>query len=193
MHGKPATIFYSLASFVMFTALFVMQNSSIPEVAALQDTIQHEFSVALVQTIGDGPVFDDLILVFDSISEFYQESAIASISLVQDQASDRDLAFIYTQAYEQVLLAFHPPPAMPAGAATTETTADNFMTEPAISNIIPEAPPEAGAVSGLSNEAVNEVVPWVTMRDNLTGQLYCVALYNGELNKYLGACRYDYD
>ncbi len=193
MHGKAATIFYSLASFVMFTALFAMQNSAIPEVAALQDNIQHQFSVALVQTIGDGPVFDDLALVFDSISEFYQESAAASLALVQDEASDRDLVFIYTRAYEQVLLAFHPPPAMPVGAATTEITADNFMTEPAISNIIPETTPEVGVVSGLSNEAVNEVMPWVTMRDNLTGQLYCVALYNGELNKYLGACRYDYD
>ncbi len=193
MHGKAATIFYSLASFVMFMALFVMQNSAIPEVAVLQDTIQHEFSVAFIQTIGDGPMFEDVALVFDSITEFYRQSAEASVALIQDEASDRDLAFIYGQAYHQVVLAFHPAPAVPVTAAGPEVIADNFMTEPAISNILPAAEElPVGAIAGISTEPVNTQMPWVTMKDNLTGQIYCVALYNGELNKYLGACRYDY-
>jgi len=34
--------------------------------------------------------------------------------------------------------------------------------------------------------------PWVTLKDNLTGQKYCVAIYNNEVNKYLGECKYDY-
>ncbi len=201
MHGKAATIFYSLASFVMFTALFAMQNSSIPEVSMLQQKIQNDFVVAWQQTVGDQPMFEDFGLVFDSVSEFYQQSAVAGIALVQDQASDRDLVFIYTRAYEQVLMTFHPAPALPVAAVTPEMIPTNFMTEPSIGNIVPEiapaqlaqeAPAEAGMVSGISQGAVNEVMPWVTMRDNLTGQLYCVALYNGELNKYLGTCRYDY-
>ncbi len=34
--------------------------------------------------------------------------------------------------------------------------------------------------------------PWVTLQDNMTGQTYCVAIYNNEVNKYLGECKRDY-
>jgi len=42
-------------------------------------------------------------------------------------------------------------------------------------------------------QPVNDAArPWVTLQDNMTGQTYCVAIYNNEVNKYLGECKRDY-
>jgi hypothetical protein len=50
----------------------------------------------------------------------------------------------------------------------------------------------AGAMVGITGPVNNPQMPWVTLTDNLTGQNYCVAIYNDTINKYLGECRYDY-
>ena len=75
------------------------------------------------------------------------------------------------------------------------------MSEEPLYNIVPYRTivKTIGTVAGASIDlrAMTDPVnsqnqPWVTMRDALTGQYYCLAVYNGEVNKYLGPCKFDY-
>lgn len=198
MYGRLATIYYGIGSFVLFTAFFVMQPSNVPEVASLQENIQHNFTIAFWQTVGDQPMFDDVLLVYESVSQFYAMSADSVIAMMQQPEVDQDLAYIYGSVFNQLMAIFEnpSPPASPvvAGIQTEAHLAESFMSEPAVYNIIPtQASASPGAVSGIrQTEPVNLDVPWVTIKDNFTGQLYCLAVYNGEVNKYMGPCKYDY-
>jgi hypothetical protein len=55
---------------------------------------------------------------------------------------------------------------------------------------------ERGRVAGKSvvidQPANSATTPWVTLKDNVTGQQYCVSIYNNEVNRYSGPCKYDY-
>ncbi|OGE88064.1 MAG: hypothetical protein A3J07_01700 [Candidatus Doudnabacteria bacterium RIFCSPLOWO2_02_FULL_49_13] len=183
-------LFYGLAGFILLTALFVLQPTNRTELAALQDEMTGRLSVAWQQTMGDGPYFDNLILVFDSINEFYGQAGNASLALLEHGVGDRDLAVIGRNFYHE--LAFSLSHLADSGQILAAIPSGiEFMSEPPIYNIVPVAA-NSGAVAGALVEPVNGDLPWVTMRDNLTGQLYCIAIYNSEVNKYLGPCKYDY-
>src|SRR5690606_31508544 len=106
MYGRPATIFYSLSAFALAMALFAVQPSSSQEVHTLQTSVRQNLAVALQQVIGDQPVFDELELVYDSVTEFYEQSAIAALDLVRNEQADRDLAFVFANTWVQIKTAF---------------------------------------------------------------------------------------
>lgn len=193
MYTKAQQLFYGLSIFLLFAALFAMQSSRVPEVAALQSQIQHQFSVAWQQTIGDQPYFDDFGLIYDGVAAFYNQSSSAAISLIRQPESDAALAYVFKTTYQDFVLAIR-------GAQLSQKLAqvepsvlppEKFMSEQAIMNIVP-----GGQVAGASVQSGNPVnstnQPWVTIQDNFTGQLYCLAVYNGDVNKYLGACKNEY-
>jgi hypothetical protein len=197
MHQRATTTFYILHGFALMTALFVLQPSQRPEVAALQSTIKHQFSVAWQETIGDQPYFTEVAVIFDGVSDFYHQAATISLALVKDESTDRDLAYIFSTAYNDFAQIFTgQKPFTGPGVAETKVWQRTVIASPAVTTFGPIEPPMvrapqvAGAV--LDNTPVNLEKPWVTMRDNLTGQLYCIALYNGEVNKYMGMCANDY-
>jgi len=203
MHQKATAIYYGLSIFLLLTALFVMQPSKGPEMVALQGQIKQEFSVAWQQTIGDQPYFDDLGMIYDGVDSFYNQAAIYTISLIRQPESAEVLAYIFKTTYQDFAQAIR-------GAQLSQKLAqtdlevlppDKFMSEAPIYNIVPDyaealsGKPE-GQVAGASVQSGNPVnstnQPWVTIQDNFTGQLYCLAVYNGNVNKYLGPCKYDY-
>jgi hypothetical protein len=51
--------------------------------------------------------------------------------------------------------------------------------------------PEEGRVAGASVSKRLMPPNWSTLTDNITGQQYCIALFNGEVSKYAGECKYD--
>ena len=215
MYGKTASIYYSLASFLLLTGLFVLTPNTSPEVTTLQSEIKHEISVAWEQTIGDEPFLTDLVTVLEGVEAFYTQSADAMIALLEDRTgSDRDLAWIFNQTYNSIAASFKPKATELAVnqvggtqiEAEEELDMPNFMAEAPILNIVPEGfklETSSPVVAGVSNSTpetfvypdttpVNLTQPWVTIKDNTTGQLYCLAVYNGEVNKYLGECKYEY-
>ena len=174
------------------TAVFVLQPNRSPQVSALQDSMKQQFSIAWQETIGDQPWFEDVSFVYDSVSDFYSQATDATIALIGPQGnSDQDIYFVYRTVYHDFAQIIGGHITTLAQAEPAMPPMSKFMTEPAITNIIPVI---SGDVSGASMDAVepvNKVNSWVTIQDNFTGQMYCLAIYNGEVNKYLGICKSD--
>ncbi len=190
---RATSIFYGLSGFALLMALFVMQPSRVSEVTALQHEMSTQFSVALQQTFGDQSYFSDVWDVVDGVTAFYDQSTDATVALLTQPESDQDIIYVFKTVYLTFADAVSGQHGEVAGVQTISP--DNFMKEPAIYNILPsnETPNVAGiSVFNTDNQPVNTEKPWVTIQDNFTGQKYCLAIYNGEVNKYLGACKYDY-
>ncbi len=206
MYQKAESIYYGLATFVLGTALFVMQPSNLPDVAAWQQTVKQQIGTAIVQTFGDGPWFQEVGFIYDSTSAFYQKAASVTITMFDDPEANEDIAFVYTQVYKIFANALNT--STNHGFAYNDVQlpaiGPDFMTQEPIYNIVPykevvttidDKLTALGSVAGESvsiDKPVNSIsMPWVTIRDNSTGQLYCLAVYNGTVNQYLGPCKYD--
>lgn len=193
---KATAIFYGLSISVLMTALFVMQPSKVPGVAAMQTGIEQQFSIAWQQIIGDGPYFDELAFVFDSITAFYDQATNETVVMLSAPDTDEAIYYVFHTTYENIAQIFHPKQAYSAQNVDL-TDYDNFMSEQAINNIVPDTIKTlTGTVAGEETfryaEPVNNENSWVTIQDNFTGQIYCLAIYNGEVNKYLGHCKSEY-
>lgn len=202
MHQRANTIFYVLSSFLLMAGLFVFSPSKVPEVTSLQTEIQKQFSIAWQGTIGDQPYFEELYAIIEGVDEFYSQAADQMIVLLDPKDNDQDLVYTVAQTYRIFATSFK---VIENKSVASTQEADefvvpsNFMAEEPIYNIVPESQISdnknqiTGIIAGTTlTEPVNLDQPWVTMMDNFTGQIYCVALYNGEVNKYLGPCKNEY-
>ncbi len=185
MHTRAQQVFYILTSFIFLTAFFVFGNvgeiRQVKEVGELRQSIQQQFSVAWQQTIGDQPYFDDLAYVFDGVSAFYDQSTVAYVDLISQPQADQDIIYVYQRVYSDFASVFQARASdVAVEKAEPLVMPGKFMTEAAMYNIIP------GDVAGVSIDAT-----WVTLQDVITGQPYCLAIYNSNVNKYLGSCKYD--
>jgi len=162
-------------------------------VGLLQNEMKTEFAQAFRQTMGDQPYFPEVAQVFEGVSSFYSEAAEASIALFEDKEADAELAYIFGTTYHNLLSTLSS--YLPSGPNTNLAQILPIETLPEADLAITEPSEDyQGAVSGavLDVLPVNLERPWVTIQDNSTGQLYCLAIYNGEVNKYLGQCKNDY-
>jgi hypothetical protein len=211
-------LFYGLTAVVLGGALFAMGNSSNPEVASFQHNVQHQFTFAAAQVFGDQPVLDNVDLVIASIDQFYARATNVTLALLTPPASEDALNYVAATVYTDFALATHiqkpqvaaiPLPEI-LGAHTEVAAAEiiippNFMQEQPIYNIIPghtiAAPLPTlrhldNLISGemlYSLPAVNDSTgPWSNMRDSNTGQVYCIAIFNGTPNQYIGPCKHDF-
>src|SRR5579885_1637432 len=100
MHGRAATIFYSLLGFVLLTAFFVMQPDRNPQISALQTQMEQQFVVAWKQTIGDQPWFTELPVMYQGINAFYTQAADSSLALLEDKQADADIAYVWKTTYQ---------------------------------------------------------------------------------------------
>ncbi len=206
MYHKAQTIYYGLAIAVLGAGLFMMQPSQSNEVSVWQQSTSEQLSIAWQQTIGDQPWFSDAELVFDTIASFYDQSASSLIALIDQPETDQDIIYVYSQVYITFAKAINPNYGNQTAVAYTEVllpeSVPNFMAEEPLYNLVPYrevvrtlpsmlTPAVAGADVSLDQPVNSPELPWVTMTDNSTGQLYCVAIYNGTFNQYLGACKRD--
>ena len=179
MHLNPRIIAYGLAAFVLLNALFIMQSNQISDnnyvIAEFKQTIRQEFLRAFMQTAGDTPWLGSAEIVIGGIIEFYDQAADELIALLNPRGTDDDLVRVAQAVYSSFKTSEYP-------------EGEYTMTEEPLYNITPAVPVVAGIQT---QNPVNGPNQWVTLRDNYTGQLYCLAMYNGEMNKYLGACKKD--
>ena len=201
MQKKAAVIFFVLSVFLLATVFFVLQPTNIPELKTWQTGIKQQFSVAWQQTIGDQPYLDNLALIYRGVSDFYGQSSEQTISLFSQPETDRDLVFVYSQVYQKFagVFASKPITVHNVGVPSEVAIPDNFMTEEPLNNIIPDSQVTrivnhesiAGAVTEQAQPVNSYSQPWVTIQDAVTGQVYCLSVYNGDVNKYLGECKKD--
>ena len=179
--------------------MFVMQPHQAAPVAAWQGQVKTALSIAWQQTWGDQPVLTAPAEVVSGVAEFYNQSSLALADLLEDSDADADLSLLAQNTYLQLQVAIQRvSPHTAKAPVQTALAPGEFMTQPPLYDILPSARPAAAAtaaVAGLSlpsAQPVNLNNPWFTAQDAVTGQKYCLAIYNGEVNKYIGACKNDY-
>ncbi|MBX4191843.1 MAG: hypothetical protein KW804_03525 [Candidatus Doudnabacteria bacterium] len=204
MYHKALSIYYGLSIFVLGAGFLVLHPSSTPEMTIWQNDIKHQVVTAWKQTIGDQPWFEEVGLIYDGVNNFYTLASDETIAVLDQEELNSDVVMVFEKVYTTFANSFR-------GKNNTDSTAiaykdlplpampDNFMTEEPIYNIVPYRTVvktvETGAVAGAEvdlTSPVNIGRAWVTIQDNYTGQLYCLAIYNNEINKYLGPCKNEY-
>lgn len=198
---KAKQLFYATSSLVITIGLFLVLPFGFGQVGEFKADVNNQFTTALQQTMGDQPfIVDDLGLVWSSINNFYDQSADATLALLEPGSSEDDLVRVVRNVYTTfTTIASEFEQARIERVAGEEVinqitnnryqNLENFMAGEPLYNIVPD-----GAIAGeyiVAGEPLNTDNPWVTMQDNITGQLYCVAIFNNEVNKYLGPCKYD--
>jgi hypothetical protein len=171
MHGKAQKLFYALSIFLLMTAIFILRPSEVPEVTSLQKQMKQQFSIAWQQTMGDASYFDGLDNVYRGVQGFYIQAADSTIALLAQPDRDAEIYYVFGRTY-QILADVFKDPAPTVAVSKPQVSEERVL-----------------GVSEPSVMAVNRKNSWVTMQDNSTGQLYCVAIYNSEVNKYLGPCK----
>lgn len=170
-----------------------MKPSGVEEVGMLQDEMQTQFAIAFQQTMGDQPYFSEALLVIEGVSDFYNQAAVSSIALFEDKQADAELAYVFGATYNKLVSVVSS--YVKSGSIVNIAQKEPLPAPPVADLVVTEPVRDYyGAVSGalLDVSPVNLEKPWVNIQDNFTGQLYCLAIYNGEVNKYLGSCKDNY-
>lgn len=188
MYSKAQPIYFGLATIVASAALFAFIPFANPKVAAVQTEMMERFSIGWQQTFGDRPWFEEVSFIFDVTNNFYAQAAEATIAFLDDPETSADIYYVWGQVYytfaNTINLENHN--ALAQEELPTSQTIPNFMEEEPLYNLVPyrevvktiETPVVAGANTGV----------WSTITDAITGQAYCLAVFNGEVNQYLGTC-----
>ena len=190
MEKSAEKIYYSLSIFALGAGLFILQPSRSAEVTAWQNSIKLQFSVSEQQTMGDFNFVSDVGFIYDSVWSFYDQSASVLISLLSQPETDQDVLYVFGSVYNTFAQAFVAPASNSVYTAIQTQIPPNFMQEEPLYNIVPNNHESISGALIYKPDSANH--SWVTIQDGLTGQVYCVASYNGEISKYLGECKNDY-
>ena len=203
-------LFYSLSSLTLGAALFVLSGSINPDVVKFQTEVKQQVTVASIQVFGDQPVFDEVLFVIGSINEFYHRSADEMIAMLtpvageQDQLNDLAIGVykgLKVALQTNVHIAQNAQP-MVLGSETSQVEEEfstqipaNFMQEEPVYGPVNQTMTTTATLAppaDFNNSKTSSSNTWVSMTDGVTGQIYCVGVFNAEVNRYLGPCVNDY-
>jgi hypothetical protein len=187
MYAKAQPIYYGLATLVVSTALFLAVPFNQPEVLTIQKDMVERLSIGWQQTMGDKPWFSEVSFIFDATNDFYTQAAAVTYISLSDPEATAEINYVYGRVYQIFAQSFTKNSTLAENALPMPKIGEDFMTEEPLYNLIPyrevvktiETPTVAGVAT---------VGPWNTITDAITGQSYCLAIYNGEVNQYLGTC-----
>lgn len=191
------SMFVSLSALLM-AVLFVLQPTSNPDMEDFQSRIRGQFAQAATELIAGESFTEPFALVWNSVYGFYSESADQAIALLEDDGIT-SLALMFNSDY-----------LFDVEVASAPLIA-RAPYEEALMNIIPMSEVESlidpyfnedlayvdnfgGTIAGESID-ISEEEPaplvWMTITDSITAFPYCVAVFNGTINSYPGACAAD--
>jgi hypothetical protein len=193
------SMFISLSALLM-AALFVLQPTSSPEMDEFQSQVREQFASAAHELMAGESFAAPFALVWNSVDAFYSESADQAVALLDDRALASLVLMFDSDYLSDIEIAAGP---MVARAPQEE----------ALINIIPMSEAESlldpyfredlayvqlngGTVAGESIDASQPMedeppLVWMTITDSITEFPYCVAVFNGTINSYPGACASD--
>ena len=195
--------FYSLSALGLGAALFVMQPTYNQNVDQFQSSVKTQFSFAAQEVFGDQPMFASVGTVIASVNEFYNQASDAMIALLSPNETDNGLNYVASATVTSFKTALMTSKPQVAGVSTQnadsiEAQPANFMSEAPIENIVPENyvlptnPPPLSDVNISVDAQPAQTATWSNMTDNITGQVYCVGIFNAEVNRYVGPCKNDF-
>ncbi|MGE5392615.1 MAG: hypothetical protein ACM3NH_02630 [Candidatus Saccharibacteria bacterium] len=210
MYRRAEQIFYASAIAILMAALFVIHPGRSMAVADLQDRMFSDAGLAVVQLIGDEPLFEGVSDLWAGVTGFYGEAADSMLALLAPTESEYRLASSVREgvgSMREFALAYR--------TASGSSGISNDLPETIASNIEPIGEPlynivpdkNAGSIAWdmpkkspepkVAGVAIVKPVPagqsWVTIEDAITRQKDCLAVYNGEVNIYLGECHYEFN
>jgi hypothetical protein len=208
MYGLAEKIYYGLLALVLASVLFVVQQSDNKDVSLFQSQVKNEFKIAAVQVLGDQSVFESFQIVISGVNQFYEDAATEMIAMLQPAPSEQDMNTMLSEVYKKLIVAFNPktyhdqlaqvqPKVLGAETreqspvvAAPEIHASHEMVGP----IPPPIPLDFKKITTTASVPAIETDDrvWVDLNDGVTGQTYCVAIFNAEVNRYLGSCKHDY-
>ncbi len=217
MHRKAQKLFYGLAIFALLSALFVMQEGGPVEIRNLKSEIREQIRLGFWQALGDQPLFESFEIVWRGVEGFYNQSADEMLALIEPTPAEDDMNEVIAKAWKTMTIDYNYDRSAKddRGKIAGLLIEGKFMQEEPLANIVPEGnskseiprlPDGQGNLEQISNfqfqvsnpSVLGESVEpadgpngWVTIQDNYTGKLYCLAIYNGEVNKYMGPCKRD--
>jgi hypothetical protein len=195
------SMFLSLSALLM-AALFVLQPTADQDMQKFQSEIRGHFAQAASELVAGESFAEPFALVWTSVNNFYTISADESVALLEDSTLS-DIALMFDADYFSNMAMIQAP------------RVARVVQEEALLNIVPMSdeassidpyfnedlaysPDGNGVVAGDSIDASAEVpmepaqkVTWITLNDSITNFPYCVAVFNGTVNSYPGACARD--
>ncbi len=221
MYKRVEQTFYILASFVLLATMFAIRPAGSEETLQFQSTLQAEVvSVWTDVTQGLSPL-GDLEFVWNGVNEFYSQAADQTMLVLTPTPTPPQVAitidqfvaaFDFSPIEANILSLVQTIQAQPIeevyainSFADFGEGHDFYQMEYDASISLEVTEVSTGIVAGevieldtasfdaqsLSAPVNGADQPWVTLTDSQTGQKYCVAVYNDEVNKYLGECKYD--
>lgn len=198
----------------------VFNHSAAKEVVVLKHEIQEHLRVAFWQTVGDEPLFESFEIVWRGIEGFYSRSAEEMLALIEPTPAEDEMNKLFVAMGQSLIKPLARITNYEIRASEERRIAglleeSKFMMEEPLANIVPEGSIKYEELSINENEKkpgevagatfpniyylplntnlkpVNGPNEWVTIQDNYTGKLFCLAIYNNEINRYAGACRTD--
>ena len=187
-------IYYTLSIALLGALLFIARPSSNPVAENLRNEISNQFNLAFLQVVQPQSVLEDVENVVLAVNEFYNQSAEATIALLNPIASNKVLELAVDRAYTgltSVFLKYHSlvkPTFASSGISSNfffhsksferSENKDAFVNSPGLN--------KGFFYFGSENNTAQS--NWTNLKDLVTGQIYCVAIFNSEINRYLGPC-----
>jgi len=193
-------LFYGFSAVLLGAGIFVIQPAHNQDVSNFQSNIKNQFALAAGEVLDYHPMLDSVEFIVSGVNQFYQEAAISMTAILTPSGSMNGLNFVATSTYQRFASLFNQNLPKVAGISIiarqkeeTLVIPPNFMQEDPVYNIVPQqslnfAPANQAAI-------IPPAIPketWMNITDTNTGQVYCVAIFNSEVNRYLGPCKNDY-
>jgi hypothetical protein len=202
------SMFVSLSALLM-AALFVLQPADSQEMKDFQSSLRQQFTQAATQLVEGESFTEPFALVWSSVDSFYSESANEAIALLHDD-SITSLALMFNGDY-QLDREIAAAPVIARNDVYVEEALTNIVPDNFVAAIVPDEVESlldpnfnedlvydqatggrvAGESIGTDPQPEPAPVVWMTISDSITAYPYCVAIFNGSINSYPGACAKD--
>ena len=186
-------LYFSLLGGVLLPTFFLMNSYDNPDLAFYTEPVMEQIEQAVQMALGDESLLAEFKEVYDGVAAFYNVSADTTLAAldyeapVDHYAINLDIAYDYYR-YDKLSGSV-------LGTSWEEETVQLVLAEDIIfedPEIADDVHPSYGTIEYDELNALNsEELPWVTIKDNVTGDYYCVAVFAGEINQYDGKCKYD--
>lgn len=178
--------------------LFVLQPTGDSDMKNFQAEVREQFVQAGTQLMAGESFIEPFALVWNSVQEFYSESANEAVALLDD-ATLANISLMFNSEYlTNIEIAAAPiiprPPYEEALVNIIPMSEAETLLDPHFNEDLAYTENFGGVVAGESVDVSQEKaapVVWMTINDSITEFPYCVAVFNGTINSYPGACAED--